>query len=211
LLVSASVRSGEVREMLEATFTRLNAEFGFSLALGKSPEVDRYAKELRMIESNYVQYLGLTLALRLSQPKFMEQFRLMLLSKLRVVFESASSEIELWNRATSAQVDSQLRERRKGFKHRRESLERIQSAGGELEQSLAQLEAQDQRLVQQIAKLNEMAEALREHACAAPLGADFDGAFLPSSAAGSLASADQGMDLPLFDEVQPIDERRVPA
>src|SRR6187200_3196104 len=29
LLVSASVRSGEVREMLEATFTRLNAEFGF--------------------------------------------------------------------------------------------------------------------------------------------------------------------------------------
>ncbi len=211
LLVSASVRSGEVREMLEATFTRLNAEFGFSLALGKSPEVDRYAKELRMIESNYVQYLGLTLALRLSQPKFMEQFRLMLLSKLRVVFESAYSEIELWNRATSAQVDSQLRERRKGFKHRRESLERIQSAGGELEQSLAQLEAQDQRLVLQVAKLNELTEALREHACAAPLGADFDGAFLPPPAAGSLASADQGMDLPLFDDVQPIDERRVPA
>jgi hypothetical protein len=65
---------GKFATCWRATFTRLNAEFGFSLRLGKSPEVDRYAKELRMIESNYVQYLGLTLALRLSQPKFMEQF-----------------------------------------------------------------------------------------------------------------------------------------
>jgi hypothetical protein len=126
----------------------------------------------------------------------------MLLSKLRVVFESASSELELWNRATSAQVDSQLRERRKGFKHRRESLERIQSAGGELEQSLAQLEAQDQRLVQQVARLNELAEALREHACAAPLGADFDGAFLHPSTVGAIAPNDQGVDIPLFDDVR---------
>ena len=53
-----------------------------------------------------MQYLGLTQALRLAQPKFMEQFRRMLLSKLRVVFENASSEIELWNKAASAQVDS---------------------------------------------------------------------------------------------------------
>jgi hypothetical protein len=211
LLESAAVRSGEIRDMLGATFGRLNAEFGFSLALGKSPEVDHYAKELRMIESGYVQYLGLTLALRLSQPKFMEQFRLMLLSKLRVVFESASSDLELWNRATSAQVDSQLRERRKGFKHRRESLERIQSAGGELEQSLRQLEAQDQRLVQQVARLNELAEALREHACAAPLSADFDGSFLSPPAAGMAAGCDEGVDIALFDDVEPAAARHVSA
>ena len=76
----------------------------------------------------------------------MEQFRRMLVSKLRVVFENASSELELWNKAVSAQVDSQLRERRKAFKRRRETLEKIQSAAGELEQRIDEIEAQDERL-----------------------------------------------------------------
>ena len=130
------------------SFGRLNAEFGFSLAHGKPLDFDRFTSELQLIESNYVQYLGLTLALRLAQPKFMEQFRRMLISKLRVVFENASSELELWNKAVSAQVDSQLRERRKAFKRRRETLEKIQSAAGELELRIDEIETQDQRLLQ---------------------------------------------------------------
>ena len=134
--------------MLAASFGRLNAEFGFSLTQGKPLDFDRFTSELQLIESNYVQYLGLTLALRLAQPKFMEQFRRMLVSKLRVVFENASSELELWNKAVSAQVDSQLRERRKAFKRRRETLEKIQSAAGELELRIDEIETQDQRLVE---------------------------------------------------------------
>ena len=133
LLAAGLRRNGEIREMLNASFARLNAEYGFSLVVGKPLDFDRFASELQLIESNYVQYLGLTLALRLAQPKFMEQFRRMLVSKLRVVFENASSELELWNKAVSAQVDGQLRERRKAFKRRIETLEKVQNAAGELE------------------------------------------------------------------------------
>ena len=154
--------------MLTASFTRLNAEFGFSLALTRSPELARFTEELDLIGHNYVKYLGLTQALRLSQPKFMEQFRRMLVSKLRVVFENASSEIELWNKATSAQVDAQLRERRRSFRRRRESLERIQTAGGELEQRLTEIEAQDARVQALEAHVHALLEALREQACAGP-------------------------------------------
>ena len=121
----------------------------------------------------------------------MEQFRRMLISKLRVVFENASSELELWNKAVSAQVDSQLRERRKSFRHRRDTLERVQFAGGELETRLDQLEAQDQRLLEFQAKTVELAEALREYALAAPLATD-----------PSLAK----LDLPLFDDAVPVGE-----
>ncbi|MEP6739611.1 MAG: dynamin family protein [Caldimonas sp.] len=190
LLASGQRRNGEVREMLGASFGRLNAEFGFSLALGKQLDFDRFTGELQMIESNYVQYLGLTLALRLAQPKFMEQFRRMLVSKLRVVFENASSELELWNKAVSAQVDAQLRERRKGFKRRRETLEKVQTAAGELEARLAEIDTQDQRLQQFLARTAELAEALREHAFAAPLATD-----------ASLVR----LDLPLFDDAVPIE------
>ena len=76
----------------------------------------------------------------------MEQFRRMLVSKLRVVFENASAEIELWNKSSSAQVDLQLRERRRNFRRRRESLERVQNAATDLELRIAELETQDERL-----------------------------------------------------------------
>jgi len=162
LLHAAQTNGNEVRDMLAASFTKLNAEFGFGLTLPRGPALERYSGELALIERNYVQYLGLTQALRLSQPKFMEQFRRMLVSKLRVVFENASGELELWSKGASAQVDSQLRERRRSFRRRREALERIQSASGELEQRLAEIESQDQRLHQFLVRVNELTQALRD-------------------------------------------------
>jgi len=168
LLDSGQARGNEIRDMLGASFAKLNAEFGFALALPTEPDLGRYTQELALIERNYVQYLGLTQALRLSQPKFMEQFRRMLVSKLRVVFENAGSELEMWSKGISAQVDSQLRERRRGFRRRREALERIQSAAGELEQRIAEIESQDQRLHQFITRVAELAAALRQHSDSQP-------------------------------------------
>ncbi len=169
LLTSAQHLNIEVRDMLGASFTRLNAEFGFSLALTKAPAIERYVEELSLIETNYVQYLGLTQALRLSQPKFMEQFRRMLVSKLRVVFENASGDLEMWNKSTSTQVDSQLRERRRNFRRRRESLERVQTAASELELRLGEIEAQDERLQSLLVRTRHLLEAMREQACAGPM------------------------------------------
>ncbi len=190
LLAAGQRRNSEIREMLGASFARLNAEYGFSLALGKPLVFDRFANELQLIESNYVQYLGLTLALRLAQPKFMEQFRRMLVSKLRVVFENASSELELWNKAVSAQVDAQLRERRKAFKRRSETLEKVQNAAGELETRIGEIETQDKRLQHFQARTAELSEALREHAFAAPLATD---------------AAMVETDIPLFDDAVPVE------
>jgi len=174
LLANAQRRNEEMREMLAASFGRLNAEFGFSLAIGKTPEFERCFGELQLIERNYVQYLGLTLAMRLAQPKFMEQFRRMLVSKLRVVFENASSDLELWNKSVSAQVDAQLRERRKGFKRRGESLEKIQMASGDLESRIVEIEDQDERMQQFLGRTIALAEALREQAFAVALATDVE-------------------------------------
>ena len=175
LMTEAQRANGEIRDMLGASFGRLNAEFGFSLALAKGPELDRFVEELGLIERNYVQYLGLSQALRLSQPKFMEQFRRMLMSKLRVVFENASGELEMWNKTASAQVDSQLRERRRNFRQRHETLERIQSAAGELEARMTEIEVQDRRLQGFGARAVELLETLRSQACTAPLATDGEG------------------------------------
>jgi hypothetical protein len=103
----------------------------------------------------------------------------MLLSKLRVAFENASSEIELWNKAASTQTDAQLRERRRGFKRRREALERIQAASGELEQRITELEEQGQRWQLWLARIQALAGELRRVAAVPPSPAD---ATLPMAA-----------------------------
>ena len=196
LLDAAHRNSREIRDMLGASFAKLNAEFGFSLALNPGPDMDRFGAELTLIEKSYAQYLGLSQALRLSQPKFMEQFRRMLMSKLRVVFENASAELELWNKSASAQVDAQLRERRRGFRRRREALERIQAAASELELRLTELDAQDQRLQGFHYRCVELTDALRQQARTGTRGE---------------AAAMISIDLPLSDEPEPPLLRRAQA
>lgn len=194
LLAAGQKNSHEIRDMLEASFSRLNAEFGFGLVLNPGPDLDRFSAELDLIEKSYVQYLGLTQALRLSQPKFMEQFRRMLMSKLRVVFENASAELEMWNKSASAQVDAQLRERRRNFRRRRESLERIQAASSELETRLAELDTQDQRLQGFHGRCIELIDALRQQS--------------RSGTRGEVSSTIT-IDLPLDDSPTPLPLRLV--
>ena len=182
LLEAAQTRSNEIRDMLGASFAKLNSEFGFSLAMTKAPDLGRFVEELDEIEAAYVRYLSLTQALRLSQPKFMEQFRRMLVSKLRVVFENGSAELELWNKSTSSQVDSQLRDRRRNFRRRRESLERVQSAASDLELRIAELEGQDERLQSILRRTRLLFDALRDQARAGPVaGNDLISLELPAA------------------------------
>ncbi len=174
LLDEGIERSSEMQQMAAAQFARLNSEYGFSLGSSRGPELEPFVPELELIERNYVRYLGLSQALKLSEPRFMEQFRRMLVSKLRVVFENASGEVELWAKTMSAQVESQLRERRRTFKRRREALERIQSVAGDLERRLDELQAQEARLAQLGARATVLIGELREavSVVAAPAGSE---------------------------------------
>jgi hypothetical protein len=154
--------------MLTGTFKQLNAEYGFALAVAPVPSMDRYERELALIESSYTRYLGAANAWRLSEPGFLDHFLRMLVSKLRVVFENAAGDIEMWSRSTAAQMESQLRDRRRGFKRRREALERIQGAAGDLERRITEVQAHDERLSLWLLKVDALAEALRQLAAAPP-------------------------------------------
>ena len=123
---------------------------------------------MALIERSYAQYLGLSQALRLAEPRFMEQFRRMLVSKLRMAFENASGEVELWHKSASNLVDSQLRDRRRGFKRRRDGLERIQAAAGDLDHRIGDLESQDARWQHLAGRVRGFTAALNE-AAHAPL------------------------------------------
>ena len=157
-LAAAAALSQEMRQMFEASFLQLNAEFGFVFVLPPAPALEPIAAELKLVDTNYSHYLSVTQSWRMLMPGFAEQFRRMLLSKLRVSFEEADACVELWSKAATGQIDVQLRERRRAFEHRREALERIQTAAGELEQRIDEVQAHDDRLAELRVHLDRIAD-----------------------------------------------------
>jgi small-conductance mechanosensitive channel len=93
-----------------------------------------------------------------------EQFQRMLGSKLQAVFETASREVEIWHQITNSQIESQLRDRRRDFKRRKETLDRIQHATDSLEQRLAEVEMQDAQLLNLLDQAQRLATELRTRA-----------------------------------------------
>jgi hypothetical protein len=156
----AETTSGEIHNMLLASFKQLNAEFGFSLQAPRAPELVGFEKDLNQIERSHLQYLGVTNIIKLSQPDFSERLVRALSTRLRVVYESALGEVELWNKSAAAQLDAQLRERRRSFGRRLEAIERIQSAATGLEERIVEIGAQEAGLNALDSKLTELTSHL---------------------------------------------------
>ena len=189
-LAGAQAQGEEIHAMLRASHARLNGEYAFGLALEAPPSLQAFVRDLDSIESGYTRYLGVTHALRLAQPRFMDPFVRMLVSKLRVVFESAAAEIELWNKSASSHLDTQLAERRHAFRRRAEALARIRLAAGELERRIEELGEQEAEVAALVQRADERLDALRTlappSAAPGPAGRAAQGA---SAAAPAGASA----------------------
>jgi hypothetical protein len=152
--------NGEISNMLATSYKQLNAEFGFTLQAPKEPELARYERDLEVVERSHVQYMGVSNVLKLAQPEFADRLVRALATRLRVVFESALGEVEMWNKSTAAQLDSQLRERRKNFSRRIEAVERIEEAATSLDDRLTEIDTQHVRLQDIHTRLNDLADGL---------------------------------------------------
>lgn len=152
--------SAEIQSMLHATFRQLNAEHGFTLQAPPEPDLSGFEQQLDQIERSHVHYLGVGNMLKLAQPDFCDKLVRALASRLRVVNEAAMTEVERWSKGAGAQLDAQLRERRRNFTKRIEAVERIQGAAGSLDERLAELAAQEGHLGELHRRLAELTTLL---------------------------------------------------
>jgi hypothetical protein len=159
-LQKAQAISGEIHNMLMASFKQLNTEFGFELQAPTVPELPRFENDLNLIERSHLKYLGVSNIFRLSQADFSERLVGALATRLRVVYESALGELELWNKSAAAQLDTQLRERHRNFGRRLEAIERIQSAASGLDERISEIDARKDELDVLDSKLKELTEHL---------------------------------------------------
>jgi len=158
----AQTLSTDIHAMLSATFRNLNAEFSFSLQPPKEPDLTRFARDLELVERSHLQYLGMANVLKLAQPEFADRLVRALATRLRVVYESALGDVELWNKSAASQLDAQLRERRRNFSRRLEAIDRIQQAATGLDDRISEIGLQDAAVDQLDAKLSELTAHLLE-------------------------------------------------
>jgi len=76
------------------------------------------------------------------------------------VFDEALEDVETWNKAAAAQVDAQLRERRRHFAQRLETIQRLASASEGLEERLADLRSQQAAYASDMQALRSLVEGL---------------------------------------------------
>ena len=146
----------EIQAMLAATFRQLNGEHGFSLQPPAEPQMTRHLQDLDLIERGHLQYLGIGNAFRLAQPEFADRLVRALATRLRSLHETALGEIEQWSKSAAAQLDAQLRERRRNFGRRIEAIDRIQQAAGGLVDRIGEIRVQEAELSNIDAKLGEL-------------------------------------------------------
>ena len=151
---------GEIQSMLGATFRQLNGEYGFSLQAPSEPQMAQYVTDLDMVERSHIQYLGIANAFKLAQPEFADRLVRALSQRLRSIHEMALGDVELWSKSAAAQLDAQLRERRRNFSRRIEAIDRIQQAAGGLEDRIQDIDQQEAALSQVELKLIELTDYL---------------------------------------------------
>ena len=146
----------EIQSMLGASFRQLNAEHGFSLQVPAEPAIGPYRTSLDLVEQGHLQFLGLGNVLRLAQSEFSDRLVRALSTRLRAIHETALGDVELWSKSAAAQLDAQLRERRRNFTRRIEAIDRIQQATGGLADRLGEISGQEKALNELDVKLLEL-------------------------------------------------------
>jgi hypothetical protein len=148
--------SSDIHTMLSVTFKQLNVEYGFSLQIIDQPRLDVYLGDLNTAERSHLQYLGISNVFKLAQAEFSDRLVRALSTRVRDIYESALADVELWSKAAAAQLDAQLRERRRNFVRRIEAIDRIQQAAGGLDERIDEIEQQEHAVQALQNKLGEL-------------------------------------------------------
>uniref|UniRef100_E6PTL0 Dynamin N-terminal domain-containing protein n=1 Tax=mine drainage metagenome TaxID=410659 RepID=E6PTL0_9ZZZZ len=148
----------ENRAMLTGACGQLNTEFAFSVPSPKALKLEGIRLELDSTQQDYLRYLTPARWLRLQNTAHAERLVLSALARLRSLLERGVRDAQHWNRAALAQLDAQVRERKRNLGRRMQSLEQVENAEGELGQRIAQLRKQASEMRHQRAQLRQYFE-----------------------------------------------------
>ncbi len=132
----------------------MNTQHGFAIALMPAPKLTSFADKLANIRLSHLHHLDIGNSWRLMSKDHLQRVLQTLFVQVRVIFESAHADIELWAQSTVQVLQTELIERERSLAKRIASVSGVQGsssdAGAQITELDTQLEAirmQGRRLV----------------------------------------------------------------
>jgi hypothetical protein len=130
----------EITEMMSVMYRKFSTEHGLALSTPMPFSLEKYLKELRMIEGIYHKQFGTAAIMTTPQVVLMQKFFDSIASRVKQSFLQANRDVEAWLKVVMAPLEAQIGEHKAQLKRRRQSIERIHEAADDLEEKMRALD-----------------------------------------------------------------------
>jgi hypothetical protein len=154
-------KTDEIGEMMSVMYRKFSTEHGLALATSMPFSLDKYKKEILLIEGVYHKQFGAAAILTTPQVVLMQKFFDSIASRVKQSFLQANRDVEAWLKVVMAPLEAQIGEHKLQLKRRRKSIEKIHSATDSLEEKVLAFEQMQFELEAQRAQLTRLEQELK--------------------------------------------------
>ena len=158
-------------ETCEAELTRLysdlvlkiknmNTQHGFAIALVPAPKLASFADKLANTRLSHLHHLEFGNSWRLMSRDHLQRVLQTLFVQVRVIFESAHADIEVWAQSTVQVLQTELMERERSLAKRMTSVSSVQGSSSDADAQIAALDAQLEAIKAQGRRLVALSKGL---------------------------------------------------
>jgi hypothetical protein len=158
----SSRKTEEITAMMTVMYRKFSTEHGLALSTPMPFSLDKYVKEIAMIEGIYQRQFGTTAIMTTHTAVLMQKFFDSIASRVKQSFLQANRDVEAWLKVVMVPLEGQIREHKSQLKRRRQSVERIHLATDSLEEKVASFEVMEAELSGQFAQLQALEQSLKD-------------------------------------------------
>lgn len=148
-LALSGQKTDEITEMMSVMYRKFSTEHGLALSTPMPFSLEKYRKEIEMIEGVYHKQFGAAAIMTTPQVVLMTKFFDSIASRVKQSFLQANRDVEAWLKVVMAPLEAQIWEHRTQLKKRKQSIERIHMATDSLEEKVESLEKLQAELEEQ--------------------------------------------------------------
>lgn len=163
-LAKSNAEIREILSMMEVIYKKFTVEHGLTLNTAPAAfSLLRYEKEIDRLEEWCNNHLVTMVSLLTQEKKhIIQKFFDEVATQVRLAFEHANRDAEVWLKAIMAPMETQVREHQMHLKRRLESIKRIHLATDTLEERIGELQHVENNLLTQREALTQIAQSMED-------------------------------------------------
>ena len=155
-------KTDEITAMMTVMYRKFSTEHGLALSTPMPFSLQKYMKEIDMIEGIYQRQFGPAAIMTTRTAVLMQKFFDSIASRVKHSFLQANRDVEAWLKVVMAPLEGQIREHKEQLKRRRQSIERIHLATDSLEDKVSTFETMQAEVDAQLARLTALEQSLKQ-------------------------------------------------